>query len=315
MLLNLPARNRAGGDVFFGGAMGSAKGNLPTVVITGLSGSGKSTALNVFEDLGYFCVDGLPASLMPKLANLFMGQGDTRHRGLALGMDMRQVDFESGWKQALQEMQIDKIPPQIIFIEASTQEIMRRYATTRRPHPLESEGYGLGEAVEEERRRMAPLRDAADMIMDTTEFSIHDLRRKLQDKWHFMEGQGPSMKVHIMSFGFKYGIPTESDLLFDLRFLPNPFFVDELKPLSGKDPSIVDYVFSVEPGLSFLPRLKDFLLYLVPLYAQEGRFRLTIALGCTGGRHRSVATAEAIFDSLRQAGYTVSLEHRHIEKG
>jgi len=295
--------------------MGSARTNLPAVVITGLSGSGKSTALNVFEDVGYFCVDGLPASLMPKLASLFQGQGANRYRGLALGMDMRQVDFESGWQQALEEMQSTKCQPQIIFIEASTQEIMRRYATTRRPHPLEAEGYGLGEAVEEERRRMGPLRDAADMIMDTTEFSIHDLRRKLQDKWRFMEGQGASMKVHIMSFGFKYGIPTESDLLFDLRFLPNPFFVEELKPLSGKDPSIIDYVFSVEPGSSFLPRLKEFLLYLVPLYAQEGRFRLTIALGCTGGRHRSVATAEAVFDSLRQAGYIVSLEHRHIEKG
>ncbi len=295
--------------------MGAAKTHLPAVVISGLSGSGKSTALNVFEDLGYFCVDGLPASLMPKLSNLFEGQGANRYRGLALGMDMRQVDFESGWRQALEGMQTVRSQPQIIFIEASTQEIMRRYATTRRPHPLESEGYGLGEAIDEERRRMVPLREAADMIMDTTDFSIHDLRRKLQDKWQFMEGQGPSMKVHIMSFGFKYGLPTESDLLFDLRFLPNPFFVEELKPLSGKDPSIVEYIFSLEPGLSFLPKLTEFLLYLVPLYAQEGRFRLTIALGCTGGRHRSVATAERIFDSLSQAGYTVSLEHRHIEKG
>ena len=295
--------------------MGAAKAQLPAVVITGLSGSGKSTALNVFEDLGYFCVDGLPASLMPKLADLFEGQGANRYRGLALGMDMRQVDFESGWRQALEDMQAGQSQPQIIFIEASTQEIMRRYATTRRPHPLENEGYGLGEAVDEERRRMAPLREAADMVMDTTDFSIHDLRRKLQDKWRFMEGQGPSMKVHIMSFGFKYGIPTESDLLFDLRFLPNPFFIEGLKPLSGKDPAIAGYVFNVEPGLSFLPRLTDFLLYLVPLYAREGRFRLTIALGCTGGRHRSVATAERVFDSLRQAGYTVSLEHRHIEKG
>jgi UPF0042 nucleotide-binding protein len=288
---------------------------LPVVVITGLSGSGKSTALNVFEDLGYFCVDGLPASLMPKLVNLYETQAGNRYRGLALGMDMRQVDFEAGWEPALQELKTLGNLPQVVFIEASTQEVMRRYATTRRPHPLESEGYGLGEAVEEERRRLAPLREAADLVMDTTDFSIHDLRRQLQDKWTFLEGQGPAMKVHIMSFGFKYGIPTESDLLFDLRFLPNPYFDQKLKPLSGQDKRIVDYVLGSEEGKSFMPKLQTFLTDLIPLYAKEGRYRLTISLGCTGGRHRSVATAEAVFDTLRKAGYTVSLEHRHIEKG
>jgi len=288
---------------------------LPVVVVTGLSGSGKSTALNVFEDLGYFCVDGLPASLMPKLVSLFAGHDGNRYRGLVLGMDMRQADFEAGWEGALTELGESGTPPQIIFTEAATPEIMRRYATTRRPHPLETEGYGLGEAVEEERRRMAPLRDAAGLVMDTTDFSVHDLRRQLQDKWKFMEGQGPSMKVHIMSFGFKYGIPTESDLLFDLRFLPNPYFDPLLKPFSGQDKPIVEYVLGSEEGRAFLPKLETFLMDLIPLYAREGRYRLTISLGCTGGRHRSVATAEAVFDTLRKAGYTVSLEHRHIEKG
>ncbi|WP_243362834.1 RNase adapter RapZ [Fundidesulfovibrio terrae] len=288
---------------------------LPVVVISGLSGSGKSTALNVFEDLGYFCVDGLPASLMPKLVSLFEGQGANRYRGLALGMDMRQAGFDSGWQPAMEELRAAGNLPQIVFIEAATQEIMRRYATTRRPHPFEAEGYGLGEAVEEERRRMAPLRDAADLVMDTTDFSIHDLRRQLQDKWKFLEGKGPSMKVHIMSFGFKYGIPTESDLLFDLRFLPNPYFEPALKPLSGQDKSIVEYVLDSKEGRVFLPKLEAFLQDLIPMYAKEGRYRLTISLGCTGGRHRSVATAEAVFDTLRKAGYTVSLEHRHIEKG
>lgn len=288
---------------------------LPVVVISGLSGSGKSTALNVFEDLGYFCVDGLPASLMPKLVSLFQGQDASRYRGLALGMDMRQVDFDAGWEPAMQELRNEGNPPQIVFVEADTKEIMRRYATTRRPHPFESEGYGLGEAVEEERSRLAPLREAADMVMDTTGFSIHDLRRQLQDKWKFLEGQGPAMKIHIMSFGFKYGIPTESDLVFDLRFLPNPYFDAALKPMSGQDQPIVDYVLGSNEGRLFLPRLEKFLKELVPLYAGEGRYRLTISLGCTGGRHRSVATAEAVFDTLRKAGYTVSLEHRHIEKG
>lgn len=295
--------------------MAGAGSNLPVVVISGLSGSGKSTALNVFEDLGYFCVDGLPASLMPKLVSLFLGQGANRYRGLALGMDLREADFVQEWEPAMAELKSAGCSPQVVFVEASTQEIMRRYATTRRPHPFESEGYGLGEAIEEERRRTAHVRETADLVMDTTGFSIHDLRRQLQEKWKFLEGKGPAMKIHIMSFGFKYGIPTESDLVMDLRFLPNPYFDPALKPLSGQDPAVVEYVLGSEEGRSFLPRLKDFLLDLVPRYAREGRYRLTISLGCTGGRHRSVATAEAVFDTLRKAGYTVSLEHRHIEKG
>lgn len=285
------------------------------VVISGLSGSGKSTALNVFEDLGYFCVDGLPAGLMPKLVELFEAKDRNLYRGLALGMDMREASFDSAWEPALRQLKAQGVSTQIVFTEASTPEIVRRYATTRRPHPLETEGYGLGEAVEEERRRMAALRDAADLVMETTGFSIHDLRRQLQDKWRFLEGQGPAMKIHIMSFGFKYGVPMESDLVFDLRFLPNPYFVKELKTLSGQDGPIKEYVLQSPEGKAFLPRLESFLLDLVPLYAREGRYRLSIALGCTGGRHRSVATADAIFDTLDQAGYTVSIEHRHIEKG
>lgn len=288
---------------------------LPVVVITGLSGSGKSTALNVFEDLGYFCVDGLPASLMPKLVSLFEGQGANRYRGLALGMDMRQADFDADWEPALDELKTAGNAPQIVFVEASTQEVMRRYATTRRPHPLEGEGYGLGEAVEEERRRLALLRDAASLVMDTTDFSIHDLRRQLQEKWKYLEGKGSALKVHIMSFGFKYGVPAEADLMFDLRCLPNPYFNPELKAYSGQDKPIVDFVLGSKEGGVFLSKLEAFLTDVIPMYAGEGRYRLTIALGCTGGRHRSVAVAEAVFDTLRKAGYTVSLEHRHMEKG
>lgn len=289
--------------------------SLPLVVITGLSGSGKSTALNVFEDLGFFCVDGLPASLMPKLVDLFAGQKTPRHRGLALGMDMRQIDLEAEWMLVLDMLRASNHSPKILFVESSTPEIMRRYATTRRPHPLEAEGFGLGESIEEERRRLAPLREAADLVVDTTEYSIHDLRRHIQDKWHVQEDSGTTMKVHILTFGFKYGLPTEADMALDMRFLPNPYFVEELRPLSGKDRAIVDYVLGSGPGAEFLPHLRKFLEELLPLYAREGRYRLTIAFGCTGGRHRSVAVAEAIFDSLRKSGYSVSLEHRHIEKG
>jgi UPF0042 nucleotide-binding protein len=204
---------------------------------------------------------------------------------------------------------------QIVFFEAATPEIIRRYATTRRPHPLENQDLGLEGAVLLERERMAPLRDASDLIVNTTNYSIHDLRRTLQEKWRFLEGKSGHLKVHVMSFGFKYGPPAEADMIFDLRFLPNPYFVDSLRPLSGKDQEIVQYVLGEEPGRTFLSRLEDFLLYLLPLYAQEGRYRLAVAAGCTGGRHRSVAVAEAVFDRLIKAGYNVSLEHRHIDKG
>uniref|UniRef100_I2Q1T3 Putative P-loop-containing kinase n=1 Tax=Desulfovibrio sp. U5L TaxID=596152 RepID=I2Q1T3_9BACT len=288
---------------------------LKIVILTGLSGSGKSTGLRVFEDLGFFCVDGLPVGLVPKLINLFDEKGGQRYKGLALGMDVRQADLDTDWGVALAQIKVKNVAPQIIFFEADTQEIIRRYATTRRPHPLESANRGLEQAVLEERERMTPLREAADMVLDTTDFSIHDLRRKLQEKWASIRTTRGTLKVHVMSFGFKYGPPSEADMVFDLRFLPNPYFVRELRDQTGKDAPVRDYVLAADPGRDFLSRLQEFLLYLLPLYAQEGRYRLTIAFGCTGGRHRSVAVAEAVFDTLSKAGYNISLEHRHIERG
>lgn len=287
---------------------------FPVIILTGLSGSGKSSGLKVFEDLGFFCVDGLPVSLAPILIRLFEGQADTRYRGLALGMDVRQEDLDREWGKALGQIKSQGVGIQIVFIEADTREIIRRYATTRRPHPLEKQDVGLERAVVLEQDRMSPIREAADMIIDTTNFSIHDLRRTLQEKWSFLEGKSGLLKVHVMSFGFKYGPPAEADLMFDLRFLPNPYFVDTLRPLSGKDPEIREYVLGGEPGKTFLARLEDFLLYLLPLYVREGRYRLALAMGCTGGRHRSVAVAEAVFDRLIKAGYILSIEHRHIDK-
>ncbi|EHJ46949.1 hypothetical protein DFW101_0935 [Solidesulfovibrio carbinoliphilus subsp. oakridgensis] len=288
---------------------------LKIVILTGLSGSGKSTGLRVFEDLGFFCVDGLPVGLVPKLINLFDEKGGQRYKGLALGMDVRQADLDTDWGVTLAQIKVKNVAPQIIFFEADTQEIIRRYATTRRPHPLESANRGLEQAVLEERERMTPLREAADMVLDTTHFSIHDLRRKLQEKWASIRTTRGTLKVHVMSFGFKYGPPSEADMVFDLRFLPNPYFVRELREQTGKDAPVRDYVLAADPGREFLSRLQEFLLYLLPLYAQEGRYRLTVAFGCTGGRHRSVAVAEAVFDTLSKAGYNISLEHRHIERG
>jgi len=290
------------------------KDSFSVVVVTGLSGAGKSTALNVFEDLGYFCVDGLPASMLPKLVSLFLGK-DSKHRGLALGMDLRQHDFLDQWNDAVQELSAKGVFVRVLFVEAKNETLMRRYATTRRPHPLESGDLGLEQALVKERGMLAPLRKDAELVLDTSSFSIHDLRRLIQERFSAKEQAGHGMRVHIMSFGFKYGVPAEADLVFDLRFLPNPYFVPELRPMSGKDKPVADYVFESEPGLTFRRKLLDFLLYLLPLYAAEGRYRVAVAIGCTGGRHRSVAMSELLFATLREGGYSVTLEHRHFDLG
>jgi len=288
--------------------------SLSVVVVTGLSGSGKSTALNVFEDLGYFCVDGLPASMLPKLASLFSGK-DSKHRGLALGMDLRQHDFLEQWKDAVQELSAKGVLVRVLFVEAKSAVIMRRYATTRRPHPLESGELGLEQALVKERAMLAPLRKDAELVLDTSECSIHDLRRLIQERFMAKDQACHGMRVHVISFGFKYGVPAEADLVFDLRFLPNPYFVPELRPLSGKDAAVADYVLKDEPGLTFKQKLLDFLQYILPLYAAEGRYRIAVAIGCTGGRHRSVAMSELLFATLRDTGYSVTLEHRHFDLG
>lgn len=288
--------------------------SFSVVVVTGLSGSGKSTALNVFEDLGYFCVDGLPASMLPKLVSLFLGK-DSKHRGLALGMDLRQEDFLEQWNDAVQELAARGILVRVLFVEAKAAALMRRYATTRRPHPLESGELGLEQALMKERAMLAPLRKDAELVLDTTGYSIHDLRRMVQERFSAKVHAGQGMRVHVISFGFKYGVPAEADLVFDLRFLPNPYFVPELRPMSGKDAPVADYVLQSEPGQTFKNKLQEFLQYLLPLYAAEGRYRVAVAIGCTGGRHRSVAMSELLSTTLRDSGYSVTLEHRHFDLG
>lgn len=285
------------------------------IVLTGLSGAGKSTALNVFEDLGYFAVDGLPTSLAPKMVGLVAGQKEFDYKGLVLGMDARQKDFVPQWQVLKDKLKVLGVNPQLIFIEAKTDVLVRRYATTRRPHPLSSGDVGLEQAIERERAQLAALRQEATLIIDTSHYSIHDLRRSIQDKWASVECPGSGFRVHLISFGFKYGVPPEADMVFDLRFLPNPYFDPELRPFSGKDSAVAQFALGGEPGTSFIERLKDFLTFLLPLYDQEGRYCLTIAFGCTGGRHRSVATAEAVHHTLTALHFNVSLEHRHLELG
>ena len=284
-------------------------------IVTGLSGAGKSTAVQVFEDLRYFAVDGLPASLAPEMAAMMERPSMSHFMGIALGMDMRQSNFPDEINDALSVMAAKGIRPLLLFLEADAQELMRRYATTRRPHPLERESMGLEAALAAERNRLRPLREMADLVIDTSRFSIHDLRRSIQKRWSGNKDKLRAIRVNVISFGFKYGVPREADTVFDLRFLPNPYFVEELRPLCGKDKAVADYVFASPSAVEFRKKLLDLLFFMLPLMEAEGRYRITIAVGCTGGRHRSVAMAEELSQALRQADYPTSLEHRHLELG
>ena len=288
---------------------------LPLFIITGLSGAGKSTVLHVFEDMRLFTADGIPPELLPEMVRLLQTPSIDASIGVALGFDQRRGEFVPELEQAMHCLSGMGFRAQIIYLEADPAVIMRRYATTRRPHPLEREGVGLEQAVGEEIERLAPLREMADRIIDTSTFSIHDLRRVIQRRWNSRQERLRAIKVNLVSFGFKYGVPKEADLVFDLRFLPNPYFVEELRPLTGKDKAVSAHVFGETSGREFRKRLIDFMAFVLPLYDAEGRYRITIALGCTGGKHRSVAMTEALARALKRLDYTVSIEHRHMELG
>lgn len=284
-------------------------------IVTGLSGAGKSTALQVFEDLGYFTVDGLPASLAPEMVSMLDRPSMSHFKGIALGMDVRQNDFLNEINESLSIIRSQNVKPILIFFEANNQELIRRYATTRRPHPLEREGMGLESAILSEIERLRPLKEVSDIVIETSQFSIHDLRRAIQKRWSNNKGKLRSIRVNIISFGFKYGVPKEADMVFDLRFLANPYFVETLRPLCGKDKEVSDYVFSTKQAKVFREKLLELILFMLPLLETEGRYRIAIAVGCTGGRHRSVAMAEELAQVLRQADYPTSIEHRHLELG
>ncbi len=288
---------------------------LRLCIVTGLSGSGKSTAMAVFEDLLYFTVDGLPASMAPEMAALMSRPSMSHFKGIALGLDIRQSTFLNEIGDVLQSLRQAGYTPQLIFLEADTSVLMRRYQTTRRPHPLEREGVGLENAVLMERRRLSHLRSQADMVINTSSLSIHDLRRVIQKRFRNGEDNERSLRVLVTSFGFKHGVPKEADYVFDLRFLPNPYFVTELREKSGLDPDVADYVFATPKARDFLAKLQDLIFFILPLMESEGRYRLTLAFGCTGGHHRSVAVAEVLGHALKQAGFPTTIEHPHIHLG
>lgn len=283
-------------------------------IVTGLSGAGKSTALRAFEDLGFFTVEGLPASLSPDMAGLMNKPAMQRFKGIAIGMDMREANFIEEFNAALLKLQPHGMGVNLVFLDASDAELMKRYASTRRPHPYEKKGLALAEALANERRDLQPLREMADLVVDSSGYSIHDLRRAIHKLFSPDQATRQTIRINVISFGFKYGLPEDADFVFDARFLDNPFFVPNLKPLSGLDPEITEFVFKSGAATEYAHLLTQLFKFVLPQMEREGRSRVTIAIGCTGGRHRSVAIAEKLAWELRQAGYGPIVEHRNIDR-
>jgi UPF0042 nucleotide-binding protein len=279
------------------------------VILTGLSGSGKGSVLNTFEDLGFYCVDNLPVSLIPTFGELY-GAGAGEIERAALLVDAREGQQIEELPRIYKKL-TSEYPATLVFVEASDGALLRRFSETRRPHPMGRDG-SIQEGIRAERRRMAPIRRLADVIIDTTRFTVHELRQFILDRFQ-NPGRRPLL-ISVVSFGFRHGIPPDADLVFDVRFLPNPHFVPRLRPFSGKDPRVARYIRSFPQTGKFLKRMESLLGFLIPHYIREGKSYLTVALGCTGGRHRSVALAEVIRRTLQKQGYATKVVHRDLDK-
>jgi UPF0042 nucleotide-binding protein len=291
-----------------------SEGAPDIVILTGLSGSGMSSATNAFEDLGYFCVDNLPLTLLPTFARLVQPEenGEARIERAALVINIREGQFLSEFEQALEVLRGQGLRVFVLFLEASDESLQRRFSETRRPHPAETGG-GLLEAIRDERAAMAKIRSLADNITDTSEHTVHTLRRLLVERFS-PNMEGTPMRVQVLSFGHKYGSPPEMELLFDVRHLPNPFFVPTLRDLSGHDRRVVEYLKSKPEVEETVYRFNDLLEYLLPLYKREGKSYVTVGVGCTGGRHRSVMVANALARRLRRKGFEAQAIHRDVRK-
>jgi UPF0042 nucleotide-binding protein len=290
----------------------AAEQGVEIVVITGLSGSGKTLAIRAFEDMGFFCVDNLPVALIPVFAELCARSRRDIPRA-ALVVDVREGRFLQEFPAIYDALRRGPGKcARLLFFEADDAALIRRFSETRRPHPL-APGGSLEDGIRREREALAPLRERADLIIDTSGFNVHELRRYIQD--HVApRGGAQALALSVVTFGYKHGVPGESDLLFDTRFLPNPFFVDALRGKTGRDPEVRAYLEGLPEYRALRDRLVDLLGFLIPQDIREGKSYLTVAIGCTGGRHRSVALAEAIAAALRLGGYEVKVVHRDLEK-
>jgi UPF0042 nucleotide-binding protein len=280
------------------------------VFITGLSGSGKTLAADCFEDLGYFCVDNLPVGLIKPFRDLIARSREPA-TGAALVVDAREGSLLDQFPAILQSLRDQKIPVELLFFECSDEVLKRRFSESRRPHHMARDGGTLEQAIQQEREALRPLREVADRIIDTSKYTAHQLRHFLKNAYDVEEAsEGP--RLNVVSFGFKYGVPPEVDLLFDVRFLPNPYFVEGLRPLDGRDARIQDYLAATPTTAEFREKLKAFLDFLIPHYAAEGKSYLTVAIGCTGGKHRSVALAEQLGEHFRSVNQAVTVSHRDL---
>jgi UPF0042 nucleotide-binding protein len=279
------------------------------VILTGLSGSGKSTVLRAFEDMGYYCVDNLPVELIPIFAELHAaGEGDFARAALLVdAREGQQLEKLPGLLRHLRQ----EHPIILVFIEAHEDALLRRYSETRRPHPL-GRDFSVKENLGHERALMEPIRKLADVVIDTSQFNVHELRHFVSERFR-SESKRPLL-VSLVSFGYKYGVPTDADLMFDVRFLPNPHFVPKLRAFNGKDPKVRRYIQSFPQTGEFLHRMQGLLTYLIPHYIEEGKSYLTIAFGCTGGKHRSVMMAEWLKKALEKHKFATRVAHRDIDK-
>jgi UPF0042 nucleotide-binding protein len=277
------------------------------VLITGLSGAGRSGVANVLEDLGWFVVDNLPTALIGTIVELAAKPtSDIERLALVAGRQHTEVLSKVG------ELRADGHDVRMVFLDASTPELVRRYDATRRRHPLADEVEGLVESIELERVTLAPVRDAADLVIDTSDLNVHQLKERIDHA--FDSPRGSRLQVAVESFGFKHGLPLDADIVMDVRFLPNPHWEDDLRPLTGHDPKVRDYVLETAVGSNFVDHFDDLLASLLPQYQAEGRSYLTVAIGCTGGRHRSVAIAEELALRLRGRGVAVTAAHRDLSR-
>lgn len=284
---------------------------MEIVIITGLSGAGKSEAIRCFEDMGYFCIDNLPPALISKVVELCSLPG-SKIENVALVMDVRGRAFFDTLANALSELKNKNIPHQIIFLEASDGELIKRFKETRRRHPL-AEGGEIVEGIKKERHLLEALRGSADIVIDTTDLEAFELRDKIRSS--FLGAQKrKGILITVVSFGYKYGVPLDADLVVDVRFLPNPHYVEELHVKTGEDKAVKDYVLKRKETQVFLEKFKDLLVFLLPYYLTEGKTHLTIALGCTGGAHRSVVLADEIEKFLKEKGYNIAVRHRDIKR-
>jgi RNase adapter protein RapZ len=279
------------------------------VILTGLSGSGKASALKAFEDLGYYAVDNLPVELLPRFAELVSQSVETTRA--ALVVDIREGQRLERFPALLKELR-QRLDTKVVYLEASKAVLLRRFSETRRPHPLGREKM-VGPAIQTERKLLDPVRNVADILIDTSRFNVHELRAYIQNQFK-RESDGKSLLVSSISFGYKNGVPLEADLVFDVRFLPNPHFIPEFRNLTGRHPKVIGYVGHFPQTREFLDRVTDLLLFLLPHYIQEGKSYLTVAFGCTGGQHRSVMIAEEIRKRLAKQGYRVKTAHRDMPR-